>query len=40
MQEGGYNNRSIGTNAKGFFSGFLSGRNNHLRQQKERRGHL
>jgi acetoin utilization deacetylase AcuC-like enzyme len=34
MQEGGYNNRSIGTNAKGFFSGFLSGRNNHLRRQR------
>jgi acetoin utilization deacetylase AcuC-like enzyme len=40
MQEGGYNNRSIGTNVKSFFIGVLSGRGNHLRQHTKRNGYL
>ena len=37
MQEGGYNNRSIGINARSFFTGFLSGRGMQLPQKKERK---
>ena len=37
MQEGGYNNRSIGTNARSFFTGLLSGRGKQLPQKKEKK---
>jgi acetoin utilization deacetylase AcuC-like enzyme len=39
MQEGGYNNRSIGTNVKSFLIGVLSGRGNHPRPHRKRNGH-
>jgi acetoin utilization deacetylase AcuC-like enzyme len=35
MQEGGYNNRSIGINARSFFTGLLSGRGKQLPAKKE-----
>lgn len=34
VQEGGYNNRSIGANARCFFSGFLSGQGQQLRRHR------
>ena len=34
VQEGGYNNRSIGANAKCFFSGLRSGMDHQMRQQR------
>jgi acetoin utilization deacetylase AcuC-like enzyme/GNAT superfamily N-acetyltransferase len=40
IQEGGYNNRSIGINAKSFFAGVLSGRSNHARRHKKNNGYL
>lgn len=33
VQEGGYNNRSIGSNARSFFNGLLAGTNNHPHRQ-------
>jgi acetoin utilization deacetylase AcuC-like enzyme len=37
MQEGGYNNRSIGTNARSFFTGLMAGRGKPLPKKKERK---
>ncbi|MEN6447272.1 MAG: histone deacetylase family protein [Syntrophaceae bacterium] len=36
LQEGGYNNRSIGANARCFFSGLLSGQGQQLHRQRHR----